>query len=122
MNIFKQSSQYRNWLFHGQDNLDKQQLTKFERGLKIIAELNKDLQGLEIIHHHDIKDNKDSNKGTQQKISVNLKSIRIFLIYNRDNSAYRRKGVYNLLHKSNYRHYNKKDTFKESQNLRLVIF
>lgn len=70
--MFKQSTQNKNWLFDKQDQLDKLQITKFERGLKIIADLNKDLHPPEIIATN--LDGKDP-KQAQQKISVNLKSI-----------------------------------------------
>jgi hypothetical protein len=75
--MFKQSTHFKNWLFEKQEHLDKLQITKFERGLKIISELNKDLHPSEVVSSQiDIKDNKQS----QQKISVNLKSIfKLFL-------------------------------------------
>ena len=70
--MFKQSTQYKNWQFEKQDQLDKLQITKFERGLKIISELNKDLLPTDINASQSemIKDLKQS----QHKISVNMKS------------------------------------------------
>jgi hypothetical protein len=70
--MFKQSTQYKSWQFEKQDQLDKLQITKFERGLKIISELNKDFQPTEVNASQSemIKDVKQS----QHKISVNMKS------------------------------------------------
>ena len=77
--MFKQSTQYKNWQFEKQDQLDKLQITKFERGLKIIADLNKDLQPTEISVSQ-LETNKDP-KQSQQKISVNMKSTNTIITF-----------------------------------------
>jgi hypothetical protein len=76
--MFKQSTQFKYWLFEKQDQLDKLQITKFERGLKIIAELNKDLQPPEVASNQPELSKDPKMQISQQKISVNLKSSLIF--------------------------------------------
>jgi hypothetical protein len=78
MNGFKESTQYKNWLFKSKQELDKAQISKFERGLKILAELNRDLHGAEYSHMKDNKEIKNVSQAQSQshptKVSVNLKS------------------------------------------------
>jgi len=76
--MFKQSTQFKYWLFEKQDQLEKLQITKFERGLKIIAELNKDLQPPEVASNQSELSKDPKMQISQQKISVNLKSSLIF--------------------------------------------
>jgi hypothetical protein len=59
MNFFKESTQYKNWFFNSKQELEKSLVSKFERGLRILAELNRDL----LTQEH-----------PQSKVSVNLKS------------------------------------------------
>lgn len=68
MNIFKQSTQFKNWSFTP-EQLDTMQIKKFERGLAIIAELNKNIH----------QDNSNNQKTPHQKISVNIKSKNCYI-------------------------------------------
>jgi hypothetical protein len=120
--MFKQSTQNKNWLFEKQEQLDKLQITKFERGLKIIAELNKDLQPPEVTSSQPEVGKDSKMQIPQQKISVNLKSSLIILIINRNNPTIRRERVYYILHKSDKADHYQKNSIKESQILRDVFF
>lgn len=73
MNIYKESTQYKNWLFKSKQELDHLQVAKFERGLKILAELNRDLMAQE---HLNQSQNRELgiNRPPPQKVYVNLKS------------------------------------------------
>jgi hypothetical protein len=62
---WKNSTQNCKWIY-SKSELDHMQLTKFERGLKILAELNKE-QMVNVINSEGVK--------SQQKVLVNLKSI-----------------------------------------------
>ena len=70
MNIYQNSTQNKNWIFKKPD-LDLMQVSKFERGLKILAELNRDLN--KQIHSVENKEGINENKPTI-KVLVNLKS------------------------------------------------
>jgi hypothetical protein len=61
---WKNSTQNGKWIYKNSE-LDHIQLTKFERGLKILAELNKE-QTNNIVNAEGVK--------SQQKVFVNLKS------------------------------------------------
>ncbi len=64
MNRWKNSTQNGKWIYKNSE-LDHIQLTKFERGLKILAELNKE-QTNNLVNAEGVK--------SQQKVLVNLKS------------------------------------------------
>lgn len=75
MNIYRESTQNKNWIFSKPD-LDLNQVSKFERGLKILAELSRDTTQQFIQQIKDEKDQNKDNKDRQQiKVHVNLKSI-----------------------------------------------
>lgn len=82
---WKNSTQNNKWIF-SKSELDHLQLTKFERGLKILAELNKE---------QPVTANPNDNS-KQQKVLVNLKSK---IINIRNYSAIRRKRIYNFFYK-----------------------
>ena len=68
MNIFKESTQFKNWILKSQNDLDTAQIQKYERGLKILANLNNDLQAQQA------HDQSNKEKQVPQKVGVNLKS------------------------------------------------
>ncbi len=104
MNFFKGSTQFKNWMYNNKNELDRLQVSKFERGLKILAELNRDLQSQAHPTHttHTASHNytqpaqsiQPVNKETKpyaqpqpqpqpQKVSVNLKSIHLISNFQR---------------------------------------
>ncbi len=78
MSIFKESTQYKKWIFK-KPELDLNQVSKFERGLRILAELNRDInQQLHSAPTGNLPVNQDSSLNKQQsKVVVNLKSKNI---------------------------------------------
>lgn len=77
MSVFKQSTQFKHWIFKNPD-IDLMQVQKFERGLKILADLNRDINqqlhatGLGNVPSI-VSGDAYSNK-SQTKVMVNLKS------------------------------------------------
>jgi hypothetical protein len=78
MSVFKQSTQYKHWIFKKPD-LDLMQVQKFERGLKILADLNRDINqqihtsGVGHAASSNVTGDPSANK-PQTKVMVNLKS------------------------------------------------
>lgn len=71
MNIFKDSTQYKNWFFKSQSDIDHAQFQKFEKGLSILAKLSNDLQSQE---HTSAKVDNSLQTNRPQHTRVNLKS------------------------------------------------
>lgn len=75
MSNYKQSTQSKNWIF-SQDQINTMQIKKFERGLAIIADLNKSIE-----QELAVQGGQPTGKN-QQKISLNIKSkIIIYISY-----------------------------------------
>lgn len=77
MNIYKESTQFKNWIFNKQE-IDKLQVSKFEKGLKILTELQSDIQQIHPQNNQkiisDIKAPIDIPKQQPTKVMISLKS------------------------------------------------